>query len=196
MYYLQSRYYDSQIGRFVNADDVSLAGVTGTALGYNLFAYCENNPVRNIDVAGYLAEDYSGFKWTKRGFNVNVKLSFLSRPFCLKYAKDIIKEYCNKHKKKYRWYSTLDGMSATRIAQELWFHAPVYYIGSPIKAVLSRYGISWSKLNSWITSASYMEINSNDDRAWAFAIAWFAASGIQRTLWGTSSTSVLCYIVI
>ena len=24
MYYLQSRYYDSQIGRFVNADDVSL----------------------------------------------------------------------------------------------------------------------------------------------------------------------------
>ena len=93
-------------------------------------------------------------------------------------------------------YSTLDGMSATRIAQDLWFHALVYYIGSPIKDVLSRYGISWSKLNSWITSASYMEINSNDDRAWAFAIAWFAASGIQRTLWGTSSTSVLCYIVI
>ena len=54
MYYLQSRYYDPQIGRFINADDVSLLGASGTALGFNLFAYCENNPITCIDIAGYL----------------------------------------------------------------------------------------------------------------------------------------------
>lgn len=32
MYYLQSRYYDPQIGRFINADDVSLLGRSATVL--------------------------------------------------------------------------------------------------------------------------------------------------------------------
>ena len=55
MYYLQSRYYDPQVGRFINADDVSLLGATGTVLGHNLFAYCENNPTNGCDPTGHLA---------------------------------------------------------------------------------------------------------------------------------------------
>ena len=55
MYYLQSRYYDPQICKFINADDFSMAGVTGTTLAYNLFAYCENNPVFNVDYWGYFS---------------------------------------------------------------------------------------------------------------------------------------------
>ena len=54
MYYLQSRYYDPQISRFINADDVSMLGASGTALGYNLFAYCENNPINNCDATGHV----------------------------------------------------------------------------------------------------------------------------------------------
>ena len=53
MYYLQSRYYDPQIGRFINADDVSFLGATGTPLSYNLFTYCENNPLIHSDPCGY-----------------------------------------------------------------------------------------------------------------------------------------------
>ena len=53
MYYLQSRYYDAEIGRFINADDVNLiptmqVGIKGT----NLFEYCNNNPIRNQDSYG------------------------------------------------------------------------------------------------------------------------------------------------
>ncbi|HBL84814.1 MAG: hypothetical protein A2Y17_01510 [Clostridiales bacterium GWF2_38_85] len=42
-YYLNSRYYDPQVGRFINAD--GLLGANQDLAGYNLFAYCSNNPV-------------------------------------------------------------------------------------------------------------------------------------------------------
>ena len=54
MYYLQSRYYDPNTGRFINADDASMLGTSGTVLGYNLFSYCENNPVNILDESGYV----------------------------------------------------------------------------------------------------------------------------------------------
>ena len=54
MYYLQSRYYDPNTGRFINADDISMVGASGTALGYNLFSYCLNNPVNTVDYFGTL----------------------------------------------------------------------------------------------------------------------------------------------
>ena len=54
MYYLQSRYYDPVIGRFINADGVAYLGADGTLLGYNLFVYCGNNPVMGYDPTGYV----------------------------------------------------------------------------------------------------------------------------------------------
>ncbi|MDE6767626.1 MAG: hypothetical protein K2J35_05485 [Eubacterium sp.] len=49
-YYLQSRYYNPQIGRFLNAD-LYCDTETG-ALGTNMFAYCENNPIMRFDSGG------------------------------------------------------------------------------------------------------------------------------------------------
>ena len=49
-YYLQSRYYDPVISRFINAD--SYASTGQGFLGLNMFAYCNNNPVSRIDVGG------------------------------------------------------------------------------------------------------------------------------------------------
>jgi hypothetical protein len=48
MYYLQSRYYDPVVCRFINAD----SALYGTLQGYNLFLYCENNPVTRVDYNG------------------------------------------------------------------------------------------------------------------------------------------------
>ena len=56
LYYLQSRYYDSKIGRFINADSVDYLGVDGTPLSYNLFAYCNNNPIMLSDYNGHAPE--------------------------------------------------------------------------------------------------------------------------------------------
>ncbi len=51
-YYLNSRYYDPETSRFINADGyVSTGqGISGT----NMFAYCENNPVSRSDPNGNL----------------------------------------------------------------------------------------------------------------------------------------------
>ena len=51
LYYLNSRYYDPYVGRFLNADG-ELAGIGGDICGYNLFSYCFNNPVNMSDASG------------------------------------------------------------------------------------------------------------------------------------------------
>ena len=51
MYYLQSRYYDPGIGRFINGDAFVSTGQG--LLGYNMFAFCLNNPVMLSDHTGY-----------------------------------------------------------------------------------------------------------------------------------------------
>ena len=51
LYYLQSRYYDPLTGRFVNAD-IYCDTETDTPLSTNMFAYCENNAINNVDFTG------------------------------------------------------------------------------------------------------------------------------------------------
>ncbi len=53
MYYLQSRYYDAKICRFISADYASVITATPYALtDKNLYAYCDNNPVVRVDNGG------------------------------------------------------------------------------------------------------------------------------------------------
>ena len=54
LYYVASRYYNPELGRFLNSDDPMFLGVSGTPLSYNLFTYCENNPVNYVDLTGYV----------------------------------------------------------------------------------------------------------------------------------------------
>ena len=64
MYYLQSRYYDPALKRFINADGFVSTG--RGFLGYNMFVYCNNNPINNVDFNGYLADwvyKYFGNEW-------------------------------------------------------------------------------------------------------------------------------------
>ena len=52
LYYVSSRYYDPEIGRWINADNV-IPDVGSEILGYNMFAYCFNNPVSMDDQSGH-----------------------------------------------------------------------------------------------------------------------------------------------
>lgn len=56
LYYLQSRYYDPEVGRFINLDDTAVVlSASGSTLGSNLFVYCLNNPVCFNDPNGLAA---------------------------------------------------------------------------------------------------------------------------------------------
>ena len=52
-YYLQSRYYDPSIHRFINTDAYVSTGQG--FIGCNMFVHCLNNPIMRIDIGGYIS---------------------------------------------------------------------------------------------------------------------------------------------
>lgn len=79
LYYLQSRYYDSFTGRFLNADNSYLIE-NGE---YNLYKYCSNNPISYVDTDG---------KWR---YNRNAAVAY-ARKWSFSY-----------NKKKYPYYKKM-----------------------------------------------------------------------------------------
>ena len=74
LYYLRSRYYDPEIGRFINADDVemmipqkpsNITVFTNNYYNLNIYSYCQNNPV--------VSSDYSGRKSKSNPPNLTTK---------------------------------------------------------------------------------------------------------------------------
>ncbi len=59
LYYLGSRYYDANIGRFISPDDIGYLGANGDLNAYNLYAYCSNNPVMYSDPSGHFVVSIS-----------------------------------------------------------------------------------------------------------------------------------------
>ena len=86
-YYLQSRYYDPIVKRFLNAD--SYASTGQGFLGYNMFVYCGNNPVNGKDLNG------------NRPLNVNTMMTdsgggFIPAPCSAYYTPEYV-QYCQNN---------------------------------------------------------------------------------------------------
>ncbi len=95
-YYLNSRYYNPEWRRFLNADSLFIAG--DVINGSNMFAYCNNNPVMYVDALGLAARANSASESvavsvtrivcylyyiakyaTNNGKNINAIVDFLNR---------------------------------------------------------------------------------------------------------------------
>ena len=59
LYYINSRYYDPEIGRFLNADGYVTTGQG--LIATNMFAYCGNNPVMYVDESGLFFDQIGKF---------------------------------------------------------------------------------------------------------------------------------------
>ena len=55
LYYLQSRYYDPIVGRFLSSDTIVNIVATHDVLEVNLYSYCENNVINNFDSNGAIS---------------------------------------------------------------------------------------------------------------------------------------------
>lgn len=53
-YYVSSRYYDPEVGRFISPDTTDILGADSDLYDKNLYAYCDNNPVMRKDSSGEL----------------------------------------------------------------------------------------------------------------------------------------------
>ena len=73
LYYLMSRYYDPATSRFINTDSLEYLDPESIH-GLNLFAYCGNNPVMNVDPLG--TED-SIKAWVWLGLATIVAIAFV-----------------------------------------------------------------------------------------------------------------------
>ena len=185
-YYLQSRYYDPSICRFINADLTEIAGLTkNITIGLNLFAYCNNDPIDLLDFDGYWAEKLI-YNIKKNSYDVKVCWSFLSKQYCLSFAKDLIK---NIDRVTNRGSSKIKGvwinMTAHRMAVEIWFHAMIYYGGYPLAKICNKFRTSiWDRANP-------ITVNSDDNRAPYFYTAWYSAAAIKVLLLNSHVSSLV-----
>jgi len=65
LYYLVSRYYNPEIGRFISPDNFDYIDIE-SFVGLNLYAYCSNNPVMYSDGSGHAPE------WLKTAIGITV----------------------------------------------------------------------------------------------------------------------------
>lgn len=71
LYYLQSRYYDPFVGRFLNAA-AYCDTMSGSPLSTNMFAYCENDSINYADYDGFRIT--VNVKRTNNSYDLKVKL--------------------------------------------------------------------------------------------------------------------------
>ncbi len=89
LYYLNSRYYNPEWCRFVNADN--LIGTTDKIITYNLYSYCENNPIIMKDYDGKITGIDDAVFWVGVGL-----VTVLSGLYVYnKYKDDIAKGLAN-----------------------------------------------------------------------------------------------------
>lgn len=173
MYYLQSRYYNPVIGRFISKDDQNYHE-NETDIDANLYAYADNNPVMNIDPSGEWVQYLSGFKWvstrTGPGFRVNVSTKFLSKNYCIRFAIDILSMRGN-WSWRYGW--NYNSLNLVELAAECFTHAVFYYFTSVTIRLFKR-GYNWNN------SGRVIDVAKGDPREWQFLAVWYGSYLFRR----------------
>jgi len=66
LYFLKTRYYDPEVGRFMTIDDISYLA-PDSINGLNLYAYCGNNPIVHVDTNGNAWYEFWKWDWASIG---------------------------------------------------------------------------------------------------------------------------------
>lgn len=134
-YYLNSRYYYPEIGRFINADGYVQTGQG--ILDKNMFAYCMNNPVNYGDSTGEAPFRLSRYLLTHWLFGGGRSLFFDKDSFVSKKIKNskLMQNHINEEIQKYK-----DGKTNNNGAFSFEYNEPDLWLG--IRGVNYELGIT------------------------------------------------------
>ena len=133
MYYLQTRYYDPSVGRFVNGDNPVLESAAGIIRECNIYMYCNNCPIMGSDSYGLL---YISYETLRKTFQ---SISSMSRAYRIHTNKGLwgtLAKYAASYiSRVFAWVCTIPAIGkvifALIIAAALWFAGEAifaYYI--------------------------------------------------------------------
>ena len=126
LYYLQSRYYNPETGRFLNADGLVSNGQG--IIGNNMLTYCNNNPIMFIDSTGFCVEVGALLTWYDCG-NHNCPTSSLRQP--TRYAGGYNNPKNNYHIDSEPYWENLAKMQEVNVSSPLTFYNGVPVISVP-----------------------------------------------------------------
>ena len=165
LYFNQGRCYSPSWGRYLNSDDpTNLLETSENPLDSNLYLFCKNNAVNEMDKYGSWSQSLSGFKWTSNGFEVDANPIFISKAFSMIFANEIIK-------KNFSFSSDIGsnylGMNSLRIASNLYAHSLAKYYPEQVESELGK---DWSENAQ---SSNIISVMQNDVNAWKYKKIWY-----------------------
>ena len=150
-YYLQSRYYDPTMRRFLNADAYASTGQG--FVGVNMFAYCTNNPVTYADHTGTAANSIFNVSYLNDG-GYSGNTSRYDRNAAINYAE---KWYDSYNSEYYRYTTDCANFVSQCVFNggieqtESWhsYREEKTYWYNPIAWLFNNYRYSWDVGSAW-----------------------------------------------
>ena len=198
-YYLNTRYYSPELCRFINSDEYVYTGQDIS--GYNMFAYCSNDPINKIDLNGdswadvknWAKNTWNSFKnWVSNTFGADISAS-LTRKSERKVTIPMIPFSIRSGEKN---ITSVSGSNSSKPVYAYWnieasniFNSST--VGVKVKVNKLTFDLSLGRDNTGL-SVSYM--NGNIANGWAlrlnapkcrmeienYAIIWDQASNVSK----------------
>ena len=207
LYYLNSRYYDPETGRFLNEDLVSYLEPE-TIGGINLYAYCLNDPVNNTDPSGHFASgipiqilislgsylgyaiaaiwdeeirsDMSAIGWNP--FNSDAQATVSSNKVSFYKGVPIFRTGFGNRSGSFYLIGLAKGDSENDLMHE-WGHSPVYWMLGPLNGAITMAlpsGQKWGG-NHWVGWENYYR------RPWEAIADMIGGASTSRRLYAATS---------
>lgn len=172
LYFIEDRCYSPSWGRFIDNNKENLFIATESPILANNTVLSSNNTVKQS--FGNWVQNTDSYNLTTKSIQVNISKAFLSTTFCTIFANQIIKQYGSYGAEV---PDTVYGMSAERIASDLYAHA----IGKYAKNALNRVNTTWGE--GWLKTTkdnNTVIIHPNDPYAKVYERIWYASENIRN----------------